>query len=369
MFYLIVQALALLGFVCGVLMFWSMKKPSIKRVSGSLSSVSIIIPARNEALRLPPLLQSLQAQSWQQFEVIVVDDGSTDETSAVATSYSARVLQSEQVGHMSPGKANACAYGARFATGDCLLFLDADVQFEASNSLERIVTSFYMQQKGILSIQPYHRIVKLYENLSVIFNVTMITGMNVFTIWRDTFHTAGSFGPCIVCDRASYEATGGHGAAAESIMDDFALSDVFLANDLPVTNYLGKGLLTMRMYEEGPGQLVEGWTKNLATASRSTHRFVMLLVQLWILGVLMATAAPIIALFTASTVMFVCSIVMYVLYGMHVYTLARKVGNFHALVIIGYPVFILFFVAIFMYSLFRTHVLRSVMWKGRKINV
>lgn len=369
MLYIVVQLLACVGFVAGVLMFWSSRTPPIERHAQSLPTLSIIIPARNEALRLPPLLQSLHMQNWQHFEIIVVDDGSSDQTAAVAASYGARLLKSKQVRQMKQGKSNACAYGARFAAGEWLLFLDADVQLAQEDSLLTILTSFHRQAgKGILSIQPYHSITERYENLSVIFNIIVITGMNVFTVWKDKFVTAGSFGPCILCDRASYERTGGHEAAAHSIMDDFALSDVFFAKKLAVTNYLGKGLIQMRMYEEGTKQLMEGWTKNLATASQSTHPFVMLLIRVWIFGIIMGTLAPIVALAESSAAVGV-SIALYILYGVHVYSLARRAGDFDFVVLVAYPLYVLFFIVIFGYSLFRTHVLHSVTWKGRKIKV
>lgn len=102
--YLVVQILSLLGLLCGVLMFWSTRKPPAKEGNPPLPLLSIIIPARNEALRLPPLLKSLQQQSWKRFEIIVVDDGSSDHTAEVASSYGAKVLICKQVGEMSPGK-------------------------------------------------------------------------------------------------------------------------------------------------------------------------------------------------------------------------------------------------------------------------
>lgn len=369
-FYIIVQILSLIGLSCGMFMFWSFVKPPVQGKNYSFPSLSIIIPARNEALRLPPLLQSLQAQSWQHFEIIVVDDDSSDHTAEVALLHGAKVLKSKKVGQMKPGKSNACAYGASFAKGEWFLFLDADVQLANENSLINILASFSKQEgKGILSIQPYHRIVKPYENLSVIFNIVVLTGINVFTVWKETFKTAGSFGPCILCDKESYLLTGGHEAAKESIMDDFALSNVFLEKDLTVTNYIGRGIINMRMYEEGRKQLIEGWTKNLATASQSTHKFVMCLIQLWIFGIIMVTVAPLFAILSESYVAFVGSIMTYLLYGSHVYLLARRAGNFQVIVLFAYPFFILFFTAIFLYSLFCTHVLHSVEWRGRKIKV
>ena len=368
--YLIIQVLSLVGLLSGILMFWSILKPQTENGDQTYPYVSIIIPARNEARRLPLLLESLRSQSWKHFEIIVVDDDSIDQTAEVASNYGAHVLKSKQVGTMSPGKANALAYGTRYSKGEWLLFLDADVVFENQDSLEKILSSFYKQKGyGILSIQPYHRIKKPYENLSAIFNIIVLTGMNVFTVWRDRFKTAGSFGPCILCDKESYQLTGGHEAAEESIMEDFALSDVFFAKNLPVTNYLGHKIINMRMYGEGMKQLFEGWTKNLATASQSTHRGVMVMIQLWILGVIMVTVAPLTTIITGSMEALISSAVIYLLYGTHTYILARRAGNFSLILLIFYPFFVLFFTTVFLYSIYRTRVLGSVMWRGRKIEL
>lgn len=71
--YIVVQILVVIGLLCGVLMFWSTRSLPLQMKPRALRSLSIVIPARNEALRLPPLLTSLQTQTLEQVEVIVVD--------------------------------------------------------------------------------------------------------------------------------------------------------------------------------------------------------------------------------------------------------------------------------------------------------
>lgn len=366
----IVLLLILIGLISGMFMFWSLPTPQKVEGKQEIPFLSIIIPARNEAHRLPILLESLKHQNLKAYEVIVIDDKSDDQTVEVAKSYGAKVYTNTTINKVDTGKTIACANGARHAKGEWLLFLDADVKFEKSNSLEKLLSSYQKQKsKGILSIQPYHKVEKRYENLSAVFNIIVLTGVNVFTYWKSKFKTAGSFGPCILCDKESYLQTGGHAWAEESIMDDFALSKLFLNENLPVTNYGGRGIISLRMYSGGVRELIEGWTKNLAIASRSTHPFVMTLINLWIFGALLATSLPLVALLTGNVLFITLSLVGYMFYGIQTAVHAKRAGNFKKRIFLFYPVLFLFFIGVFIYSLYRTHILRSVMWKGRKIKV
>jgi glycosyltransferase involved in cell wall biosynthesis len=87
--------------------------------------ISVILPAKNEAQGLQRTLPILRAH-FPDAEVIVVDDGSTDATAAVATGLGARVLSSPY----SMGNGAAIKRGARAASGDILVFMDADGQHD-----------------------------------------------------------------------------------------------------------------------------------------------------------------------------------------------------------------------------------------------
>jgi GT2 family glycosyltransferase len=93
-------------------------------VSSSLPLVSVIIPARNAAETLPRCLQALQETTYPHWECIVVDDGSSDDSAAIAADYGARVMTVEGA---PGGPAAARNAGARAARGDVLFFVDADV--------------------------------------------------------------------------------------------------------------------------------------------------------------------------------------------------------------------------------------------------
>ena len=362
--------LGLLAVISGILMFWSLPIPVLRdRKEVRLPFVSIIIPARNEAERIKPLLDSLKEQAYQSFEVIVVDDDSTDDTSVVAASYGARVIrnQSEQAG---AGKSLACWRGANHSKGKWLLFLDADTYFTHPDSLEKLLLTYERKgATGILSLQPYHAMKRLYENLSAIFNIIVIVGMNLFTIFGKRFKTAGSFGACIVCDKDDYLLTGGHEKIQSALMDDLALGEAFTQQGLPVHCLGGKGTIALRMYPEGLGSLIEGWCKSFALGSKSTHPAVMLMVIMWISGSFISAGALVSALITPDTLTLILSGGLYIIFALQVAWFARRTGNFRWYVFPFFPILFLFFTLVFMYSLFRVYVLRSVNWRGRKIKL
>jgi glycosyltransferase involved in cell wall biosynthesis len=97
------------------------------------STFSIILPAKNEAVNLPPLLARLR-ERFPVAEIMVVDDGSTDTTAQIAQDHGARVVRHPY----SMGNGAAIKTGARHATGDVLVFMDADGQHDPAD-IERLL--------------------------------------------------------------------------------------------------------------------------------------------------------------------------------------------------------------------------------------
>jgi glycosyltransferase involved in cell wall biosynthesis len=94
--------------------------------------VSVVITTRNEAQVIETLLKSLQSQTHSPLEIIVVDNGSTDETVDIAQKYTKKVFQ------YGPERSAQRNYGAEKSTGNYLLFLDADMEI-SSNVIKECV--------------------------------------------------------------------------------------------------------------------------------------------------------------------------------------------------------------------------------------
>src|SRR5690625_2470735 len=69
--YLVIQVLSLVGLISGILMFWLVMEPDKEKNTHSHPYVSIIIPARDEAQRLPWLLESIRSQNWHHYEIML----------------------------------------------------------------------------------------------------------------------------------------------------------------------------------------------------------------------------------------------------------------------------------------------------------
>src|SRR5437879_13205871 len=117
-------------------------------------TISVIVPARDEEASLGACLESLVAQTGVSFEIIVVDDGSTDRTREIAQSFSrVCVVDAGPLPRGWTGKNNAMATGAKHARGDRLQITDADTT-HSHTSLARGLTDAELAQAQLLTYTP-----------------------------------------------------------------------------------------------------------------------------------------------------------------------------------------------------------------------
>jgi len=330
-------------------------------------TVSVVIPARNEETTIPNLLRSLKAQLKTYDEIIVVDDHSEDNTGVVAEREGAKVITSKEMPLGWTGKAWACYQGAQVASGTLLIFLDADTIIE-EGGLDRIIST-HGGLDGVLSIQPYHKMRKLYEELSAFFNLVLMAAMGSFTILGNVVRPIGLFGPVLILETKQYRTSGGFEKVKGEILEDLAFGAEFKKQGVKIYCYGGRGTVSFRMYPGGMSQLITGWSKGFAKGAVQTSIPVLILIIGWITGAFGTTRNLIqVAIISDYALVFQWGL-LYIAYACQLYWMLRRIGNFRPYTALLFPIPLLFFVLVFIYSFLIIFIRRNVTWKGRAIKV
>jgi 4,4'-diaponeurosporenoate glycosyltransferase len=354
--------------VCGWLLgWWAWGRPQ-RLEPGDLPtrrrpgrpSMSIIIPARDEARVLPLLLDDLARFRPAGSEVIVVDDESDDGTAAVAAAHDfVTVLSAGDRPAGWVGKAWACHVGVGSASAQTLCFLDADVRV-APGALEAAAARL-AGDGGLVSVQPWHTTERPYEQASAFFGVVAMMGIGA----GDRRGPEGAFGPVMVTDRADYDRVGGHTAIRGEIVEDLAMAEAYRRNGLGVSVYTGGDLFRFRMYPAGVRSLVQGWTKNFATGAADTHAPRLAAIVVWLSA--MGTTLGVTWDAVAGSRPVAVAVAGVAAFTLQLWVMFRRVGRFGPGTAVLFPLWMATFLAIFARSLWCTVVRKEVAWRGRAV--
>jgi len=229
-----------------------------------IPEVSIIVPARNEESSLVDCLESLIAQTGVAFEIIVVDDGSTDRTREIALSFAGvRVVSAGPLPAGWTGKNNAMVAGTREASGRWFLFTDADT-VHWLGSLARALAEARENKAEMLSYSPEQIAVTFWEMavLPVVF-AELARQYPPRKVSDPASPLAAANGQYILIRRETYDAVGGHTAIAGNLLEDVALARAVKGAGRSIRFRYAADAVRTRMYRSFR-QLREGWTKNLA---------------------------------------------------------------------------------------------------------
>jgi glycosyltransferase involved in cell wall biosynthesis len=238
------------------------------------------VPARNEQDTLERCLRSLVEQEGVPFELLVVDDASTDRTREIITFFSGvkecpfvgknpslSNVRAFEAGTPIPegwtGKANAIWTAVTHARGEWFLFTDADT-FHEKGSLARAVAEAEKNGAVLLSYSPKQELGSLPERMlmPVIFS-ELATQYRPRDVCDPTSAVAAANGQYLLIRRDVYNNVGGHAAVAGDLLEDVALAVRVKETGGKLRFRVGLGEVSARMYRS-LDQLVEGWTKNLA---------------------------------------------------------------------------------------------------------
>jgi hypothetical protein len=325
--------------------------------------VSVIVPARNEEACLGACLESLVDQTGVSFEIIVVDDGSSDRTREIAQSFpGVLVIDPKALPRGWTGKNNALVAGAKKARGQWLLFTDADT-FHRAGSLSRSLAEVQRQKAALLSYSPEQDVRGLSEKsvMPVIFAELALT-YSPSDVSDPASSAAAANGQYILVSREAYDAVGGHAGVATDLLEDVALARAVKASGRRIFFRYGGDAVRTRMYRSF-SQMREGWTKNLALLFRSPARLAVLRLTEFVLiagGGVIAIGTGVRGKWHPAVI---AAMVTVVLYGF----LLKRIRQAHfswdanLLSVIGLP--------LFSYLLLRSRIAHrkgAVSWKGRR---
>lgn len=280
-----------------VTVFNFVSNPKLTRVSRHYNElVSILIPARNEQNNILQLLQSILKQDYKNYEVIIYDDNSTDNTYKVCEKFAGNhpgfsVIKGDELKHGWLGKNYACHQLAKKAKGNYLLFLDADTAI-STGLINSAVHRMYINKLGLLSLFPNQQMLGFGEKVTVPLLHFLL--MNTFPL-RLTFLTkspsvATACGQFMLFDAELYRQKEWHRQAKDKVVEDAEIMRLVKSASCNGEVLLANGMIFCRMYQ-GYSEALNGFGKN--TLAAFNYSIIALLIY-----ILLLVGGPMIILMT-----------------------------------------------------------------------
>ncbi len=248
-------------FLMVVFNFWQIQRAKPAKLTADPPLVSILVPARNEEANIEPCIRSLLAQDYPNFEVVVLDDSSTDQTWTILQRLCAqdpklRLIQGQALPPGWKGKCFACDQLAQSALGTWLLFTDADT-FHSPTSLRETIGRAIANQADLVTLFPRQMAPTWAESALVSFMLRL--GMMFKPIWTM------ACGQYLCFRRSAYETSGGFAAVKNEIAEDLALGQLIRRQGLRLLWLRGVDQVQCRMYTGLTG-IWNGYSRNYYTA-------------------------------------------------------------------------------------------------------
>ena len=258
-----------------------------------LIDLTVIVPARNEEDCLGDCLKSLVSQSEEIFELgkdwelIVVDDHSTDRTAEIARGFAGVTVM--EAGKLEPGwtgKVNAIWTAARRARGRWLLFTDADTIHEPEG-LRHAMHEAVRHKAGVLSYSPRQIVTGFAQrSLMPLVFCELALAYPPAKVSDPAHRIAAANGQFLLIEREAYRKLGGHPSVADKVLEDVELAVLAKRRKIGLRFRYADDIVAARMYRS-TAAMVEGWTKNLKllfdnALTLAVFRAIDILLLLWL---------------------------------------------------------------------------------------
>lgn len=243
-------------------------RQKLPRAQGSGALVSVLIPARNEETNIATILSDLQQQDYQNMEVIVFNDQSTDRTAEMVQEFSnidnrIKLINSTGLASGWLGKNYACHSLAKQASGDFLLFLDADVHL-MKDIINRTIGYATRNELGLLSIFPTQRMKTLGERFTVpIMNFILLSLLPLLLVQKSRFVSlSAANGQFMLFNATIYKKYLPHKEMKNHRVEDIAIARYLKRNNIKIACLTGDQDIQCRMYTDA-GEAIRGFSKNV----------------------------------------------------------------------------------------------------------
>lgn len=237
-------------FALNVLLF----RRAPRGVASEPPSVSVLIPARNEGKSIEASLRSVLASTGVNFEVLVLDDGSEDDTAYVVQRIASndrrvRLIDGQPLPPGWCGKQHACHALSQHARHDLMLFLDADVRL-SPDALSRCIALLVGSKAELVSGFPRQETESFLERLLLPLIHFVLLGFLPLAGLRFTRLPAfaAGCGQLILVRRVAYLTAGGHAAIRASLHDGILLPRAFRSAGMFTDIFDGSDIAVCRMY-------------------------------------------------------------------------------------------------------------------------
>jgi glycosyltransferase involved in cell wall biosynthesis len=266
-------------------------------------SITVIVPARNEAADIAATLNSLLTQDYPNLQIIAVNDRSTDETGSIIDSIAAQHPEKLRALHVTElpsgwlGKTHAMALAARQAPTDFLLFTDGDVVFHPTIIRLSLANAVATNADHLITLPT--TIIKRWDEAAILGFIQTLSLWGARP-WRiadpKSKRDAIGIGAFNLLRREAYQQVGGFESLRMEIIEDIGLGRRIKRAGLAQRFVFARGLVSLH-WASGAGGLINVMTKNLWAA----FRFYISLALLGCLWLLTFCVAPAVALFFAPT--------------------------------------------------------------------